>query len=297
MASTPSPNTFIQFSVSSTFYNSQQIPADVETNAATSYVLAHGLLVSEAQYIYEYGRQDLHDQIRGLMFTELVSIITKPASERTAEEADALQWLTCLVFAHEYAAYGVALNNSKSFMSDACNYQQDDQVAQQLGKTPTPSNGCGHDVPQSATVILFPDENASFATSFPHTVLLVNGQPLLRLVEVSPGVIAPVMDIRDIEGKIIVRFDNDGFVVGRRLAVQRPNASTLLVEDEFGEQALMINYLNPKAILLSGCMYFRGTKLEINLNPLAYQNHNSMTHSCSGDGKTADVMLNFRPLQ
>ncbi len=182
-------------------------------------------------------------------------------------------------------------------MSDACNYQQDDQVAQQLGKTPTPSNGCGHDVPQSATVILFPDENASFATSFPHTVLLVNGQPLLRLVEVSPGVIAPVMDIRDIEGKIIVRFDNDGFVVGRRLAVQRPNASTLLVEDEFGEQALMINYLNPKAILISGYMYFRGTKLEINLNPLAYQNHNSMTHSCSGDGKTADVMLNFRPLQ
>jgi hypothetical protein len=124
-------------------------------------------------------------------------------------------------------------------------YEREEELAESYsgsliaGNTPTPTNGCEKNLPPSATTIIFPNQNGSFTTSYPHTVLMVNGRPMLRLIEVSPGVITPLMDIRDPDGKIIVRFDGSGFVVGRRLSVQRPDLSTLVVDDEYGEQALL----------------------------------------------------------
>jgi hypothetical protein len=154
-------------------------------------------------------------------------------------------------------------------------------------------NGCEGEAPASATFIIFGGENGSWTTTFPHTVLMVNGRPELQLIKLPSGVIAPVMDIRDAEGKIIARFDANGFVIGRRLSISRPDASTLIVIDEYGNQALLINYLNPKAILITGYMYVRGRRLSININPYDSPFHSSVRHSCSGGNVLADIAVDF----
>ena len=145
------------------------------------------------------------------------------------------------------------------------------------GSVPTPANGCdGSSIPPNALLVLLANGNTAYGSRFPHSVFAVNGETLLKLVEISPGVIAPVMDIRGRDGKIIARFDESGFVIGNRLAVERPDASTLKVLDEYGDEAVSMHFLNPHAISISGFFFYRNVKVPIALPAM-------ITNSCAGD--------------
>jgi hypothetical protein len=171
--------------------------------------------------------------------------------------------------------------------------KHEEQLAESLsgklvaGSLPTPANGCSDArVPPNALMVLLPNGNTAFSNHFPHTVFKVNGETLLKLIELSPGVVAPVMDVRGRDGKIIARFDESGFLIGSRLAVKRPDPSTLSVLDEYGEEAINIHFLNPHAIAISGYFAYQGKEVPISLPPW-------MTNFCSGNSGT-DFDLNFK---
>ncbi|WP_114207850.1 hypothetical protein [Acidisarcina polymorpha] len=172
-------------------------------------------------------------------------------------------------------------------------FEHEEQLAESYsgritaGKMVTPHNGCEGKAPPGSTLILYPDYTG-FADHFPYTVLEVNGRPQFQLKQVSPGVITPILDIRDADDKIIARFDENGFVVGRRLSVSRPNPSTLIVIDEYGNEAINISYFNDHAISLSRYIYVNKQK-----RPLGqFASHASFgSGSCIGGSIGSDFLV------
>ncbi|MBM3796020.1 MAG: hypothetical protein FJW31_18615 [Acidobacteria bacterium] len=57
-----------------------------ENDSVAAYLAMHKLPATDAHFIYDTGRQDLRDEIRGVMMDVLKAIILKPASQRTAHE-------------------------------------------------------------------------------------------------------------------------------------------------------------------------------------------------------------------
>ena len=137
------------------------------------------------------------------------------------------------------------------------------------GSAPTPPNACGTNIPEG-TVVVAIGTSAFKVTVFPHTVLVINGRPALELVRLNQDVIAPVLDVRGQDGRIVARFDEDGYVVGNHLAVKRPDSSTLSVIDEFGKEAINIKYPNKHIIVIKGSMNYNGK--EVNLSRIGLSN-------------------------
>jgi hypothetical protein len=73
----------------------------LEADAVQAYLGLHKLPASDAQIIYDYGRADLRDAVRGMIFNILLGIINKPASERTPHETALYAWLQGLVWQNE----------------------------------------------------------------------------------------------------------------------------------------------------------------------------------------------------
>jgi hypothetical protein len=103
----------------------------LESDAVTAYLATHGLPASNAPLIYQYGRGDLRDAIRGEMMTLLKAIILEPPSQRTAHEQNLYNWLQGLVQQNEIAEYTAALNNFNSFLSDPCHFTLEPALAAQ----------------------------------------------------------------------------------------------------------------------------------------------------------------------
>ena len=103
----------------------------LESDAVTAYLSMHSLPASDAHLIYDKGREDLRNAIRGVMMDILKAIIQKPASQRTAHEQTLYTWLQTLVQQNEIAEYTAALNNFNSFLSDPCTFTLDPDLAAQ----------------------------------------------------------------------------------------------------------------------------------------------------------------------
>src|SRR6266481_5782308 len=102
-----------------------------EQEAVDAYRKVHSLPTTDAHVIYDYGRQDLRNAVRGVMMDLLKDIILKPASKRTAHEQALYNWLQTLVQQNEIGEYTAALNNYASFQANACGYQLDPNIAAQ----------------------------------------------------------------------------------------------------------------------------------------------------------------------
>jgi hypothetical protein len=103
----------------------------LESDAVNLYLTMHQLPAADAQLVYQYGREDLRNDIRGAMMAILRSIILKPASQRSTHEQNLYIWLQTMVRQNEITQYTQALNNYNSFNSDRCHYQLDPDVASQ----------------------------------------------------------------------------------------------------------------------------------------------------------------------
>lgn len=55
-------------------------------------------------------------------------------------------------------------------------------------------------------------------------------------------------------------MDANGIVIGRNVGIHvlRPDKSTVLIEDDFGETVLRARYLNPQAFQVDGSIPYRG---------------------------------------
>jgi hypothetical protein len=100
---------------------------------------------------------------------------------------------------------------------------------------------------------------------FPHTVLMTGEIKVLQLDRLPSGNLMPILDVIGQDGTILARFDRDGYVLGSHLVIKRPDKSTLIVVDKYGEEAIDIQYLNPHAIKISGHLFDKGQEVPFGL--------------------------------
>ncbi|MFZ0592116.1 MAG: putative Ig domain-containing protein [Bryobacteraceae bacterium] len=101
----------------------------LESDSVNAYLALHALPATDASVIYTYGRQDLRDEIRASMFTQMLAIIKKAASERTQHEQTLFNWLQLLVQQNEIALYTNAITESGRFFADPCTFTLDADIA------------------------------------------------------------------------------------------------------------------------------------------------------------------------
>lgn len=155
----------------------------------------------------------------------------------------------------------------------ACSFVQTRRLERRLamlkgwlepGNWATPANICGGDgtAPKGVTMLFLGTHNVVHEVNrFPHTVLLINGRQSLVLDKSTDGRIAPILDIKSPDGKIVVRMNNDdGFVVNPNNALEfrRPDVSSLIVIDQYGREVLNARYLNRQAFKLTGIFTIPG---------------------------------------
>jgi hypothetical protein len=105
----------------------------LEGDAVNAYLGLHNLPPGDAHNIYDYGRADLRNGVRGVMFTILLGIINKPAAERTKHEQALYQWLQSLVQQNEIEEYRLAIAQFHSWQSNPCRFTLDANIASQYG--------------------------------------------------------------------------------------------------------------------------------------------------------------------
>jgi hypothetical protein len=159
---------------------------------------------------------------------------------------------------------------------------------------PTPDNPClDPDVPESKQpVFLLLEDNATFATRFPHTVVAVNGgaKPVIRLDKDTSGRIAVILNVFDKEGKIVAWLDAEGFHVNpnniSNPEQKRPDTHTLIVLNQYKEEALYVHYLNKHVIVLAATLWFPEIRKNV---PLVIEKAGVFQPICRGDNDPADI--------
>lgn len=124
---------------------------------------------------------------------------------------------------------------------------------------PTPDNACsGFNKSTMQFMTLLLGDNAVYADSFPHTVLMVRGKEELVLDKDEKGRIAVTVDIFDKDGKVVANFDHGAFQVNKSNVskIERPDLHTLIVTDEYKNEALYVHYLNKNTLQMGGRLYY-----------------------------------------
>ena len=112
-------------------------------------------------------------------------------------------------------------------------------------------------LPDTALRVFLGHFVVSYST-FPHNIFTVNGKNPLILNRDESGRIALTMDILDREEKIVVRFENGHFTVNpnARLEMNRPDRSSLIVRDNYGNEVLNVRYMNKKSVVIAALLQY-----------------------------------------
>jgi hypothetical protein len=136
----------------------------LESDSVNAYLAGHNLPGTDGHIVYDFGRTDLRDAIRGEMLTILVGIINKPATLcptstpsltcRTTHEQNLYNWLQGLVQANEIALYTAAISEYNAWYVNPCNFTLNSTIASAVGATYDGSPWCqlGSIIPPSPTV-------------------------------------------------------------------------------------------------------------------------------------------------
>ena len=121
-----------------------------------------------------------------------------------------------------------------------------------LPGTDSMTGSCARDVGPD-DILVSVDSNGYITNRFPHTILRSSSKSII-IDRTKTGALVMSVDIRDKHNEIIVRLDNDGFIVNRNyiLYMQRPDKSTILIKDAYGNEMLHARYMNPREFSLSG---------------------------------------------
>jgi hypothetical protein len=101
----------------------------LEQDSVNSHLALHSLQPSDAPVVYQYGRQDLRDEVRAAMFANMLGIIQKPASARSAHEQNLYNWFQNLVQTNEISLYTQAIQQYQEFLGNPCTFKLDNAVA------------------------------------------------------------------------------------------------------------------------------------------------------------------------
>ena len=144
-------------------------------------------------------------------------------------------------------------------------FNRQEELAQSLsgrlvsGNEPM-SHLCGWPVPAGAVVLLYGPNGSLIkdlsATVHPVLFSMKFGQ-VIGISRSADGSITVFLDIRDSDRKIIARLDQDGFVVNRNNFLEmRRDKSHLKIVDEYGDDVLDVDYMNPQTIRVNATIKF-----------------------------------------
>jgi hypothetical protein len=101
----------------------------LEQDAVNGILAFHNLPTSEAHVIYDYGRMDLRDEVRGAMYVMLEGIIKMPAAKRMPYQQNLYDWIQGIIYNNEIIYYQKAIGQYNSFLSDPCHFTLDPDIA------------------------------------------------------------------------------------------------------------------------------------------------------------------------
>jgi hypothetical protein len=182
----------------------------LEHDAVLVYLAMHGLPVSDYAMIYNYGRGDLRDEIRGIMLEILIGLVKKGAgSTLTGQEKKLYDWFHSAVSLNEFSLYDAAVADKDSYKADPCAWTPDADVARAMGLHYDVSRFCagnlsigGPGTPPVPSVSYF--LGAAFKRSYGSGVNAPGGAAMLQntllnafataaAVGVVIGVLAPIL--------------------------------------------------------------------------------------------------------
>jgi hypothetical protein len=119
-----------------------------------------------------------------------------------------------------------------------------------------------HSTLPSDVMAVYLGSNRYFVDDFPYGAIMDRKSPLLTLNRDKEGRISLTIDIRGKDGRIIARFDKGVFTVNQNniLHVSRPDASTLVLTDQYGETVLNARYRNKRVLEMTGVLYLQDIK-------------------------------------
>lgn len=160
---------------------------------------------------------------------------------------------------------------------------------------PDPSQWPG--IPANALKV-FIGSNVAWATTMPHTVLMMNGDPMIAIDrdKSDRGLVVSILKIFDDRDNIIARIDEDGFWVENSTRKKRPDPSTLVVYDHTDTEVLRIVLLNEKALLITGVFRHAGIDGPIIITPTFMKiGGTTLTRNSFGESGLADIAVGSFP--
>jgi hypothetical protein len=119
---------------------------------------------------------------------------------------------------------------------------------------PMPETKCG--LPSKDQYLVSVNGSGQMFRKFPHIAVVHNRYKAVWLEKKQDGRIALSIDIRDSNRRIGIRIDRNGFFVhsGANLFPRRPDKSSIVIQNEFGDDVLSVKYANPQAFVVTGSL-------------------------------------------
>ena len=131
------------------------------------------------------------------------------------------------------------------------------------------------------SITIITKSNAFITNVFPHTIVQLGNHRAIGITHQSDGSLAIILDIRDSNGRISVRLDENGLRAAPGTYILRPSKSTVVVEDSFGNEIFHAHYLNKRTFVIEGYVMYQNKKYPID-NP-------QITRFCSAYNGGPDI--------
>jgi hypothetical protein len=126
------------------------------------------------------------------------------------------------------------------------------------GRLPTPRILENSEIVPDDALLVFWGPTVAWSNQMPHTILQMDGKPMLTVDRDRRGLVIKVLRIFDDSNRIIARIDEDGFWVEPSTRKGRPDRSTLVVYDRTDTEVLRMTLLNRKALSVTGVFRAEG---------------------------------------
>lgn len=113
-----------------------------EQNIVNAWLGYHGLPLTDAPLIYQYGTADLRSQIRAFMFTAIENIIAEP-TPRSASDQAVYNWISAAVEKNEIAYYSAFTAEYDRWLASPCTFTLNPIVATAFGLKYNQAAFCG----------------------------------------------------------------------------------------------------------------------------------------------------------
>ncbi len=105
----------------------------------------------------------------------------------------------------------------------------------------------------------------------PTTIASIKGKPVLQLFLDQSDRLQLSVNLFDKDGNQLVSIDRNHFDwIGHAAHERRPDRSTIVIDDDSGNEALRIRFNNDRQFSIDGEMYFDGRPLSVSGGSIAY---------------------------